>query len=90
MRKKDKDLTVISITHDIEEAFKSDRVMILNEGEIVKDGKPIDVFEDEDFIYKMRLEMPYVLKVKNDLAKKGIHIPKEIITIEELAEYLCQ
>lgn len=90
MRAKDSELTFISITHDIEEAYLSDRVMILNDGKIVKDGKPIDVFTDEDEIRSLNLDIPFVLKVKNSLKKRNIEVPSEIVTLEELADFICR
>ena len=65
------DLTFISITHDIEEAYMSDRVIILNKGEIYKDGKPDEVFKDEDEIRKIGLDIPFV-QDNQSLSKKGV------------------
>ena len=90
MKKEDKDLTFISITHDIEEAYYSDRVIILNKGKLFKDGKPEDIFSDCENLTKIGLDIPFVIKVKNSLSKKGIMIPKEINTIDELARYICK
>ncbi len=90
MKKEDKDLTFISITHDIEEAYYSDRVIILNKGKLFKDGKPEDIFSDCENLTKIGLDIPFVIKVKNSLSKKGIQIPKEINTINELARYICK
>ena len=90
MKKEDKDLTFISITHDIEEAYYSDRVIILNKGRLFKDGKPEDIFSDCENLTKIGLDIPFVIKVKNSLSKKGILIPKEINTIDELARYICK
>ena len=90
MKKEDKDLTFISITHDIEEAYYSDRVIILNKGKLFKDGKPEDIFSDCENLTKIGLDIPFVIKVKNSLSKKGIQIPKEINTIDELASYICK
>ncbi len=90
MKKEDKDLTFISITHDIEEAYYSDRVIILNKGKLFKDGKPDDIFSDSENLAKIGLDIPFVIKVKNSLSEKGVQIPKEINTIDELARYICK
>ena len=84
------DLTFISITHDIEEAYMSDRVIILNKGEIYKDGKPEEVFKNEEEIKNIGLDIPFVLKVKNSISSKTLQIPDEIKNIEELSEFLCK
>lgn len=89
MRKENPELTFISITHDIEEAYLSDRVIILNDGEIFLEGKPENVFEDESKILSIGLDIPFVLKLKNKLAKKGVIVPKDIRTIDGLSEFLC-
>ena len=89
MKKEDPSLTFISITHDIEEAYLADRVIILNNGEIIDEGKPEDVFLDEEKITRIGLDIPFVLKVKNALKEKGIEIDKSIKTLEELSSYLC-
>lgn len=89
MRKEDPELTFISITHDIEEAYLSDRVIILNSGEIFEEGKPEEIFEDENKLKSIGLDIPFVLKVKNRLKEKGIEVSKSIRTIEELSDFLC-
>ena len=90
MKKEDKDLTFISITHDIEEAYYSDRVIILNKGKLFKDGKPEEIFSDSESLTKIGLDIPFVIKVKNSLNENGISIPNEINSIEELARYICK
>lgn len=90
MKKEDKDLTFISITHDIEEAYNSDRVIILNKGKLYKDGKPEDIFKDSSSLTKIGLDIPFVIKVKNKLKEKGIDVPVEINSIYGLAEYVCK
>ena len=89
MKKENPDLTVISITHDIEEAYLSDRVIVLNEGKIYKNNIPSKVFENEEEMKKINLDIPFVLKIKNKLKTKGIEIDENIKTIEELAKYIC-
>lgn len=90
MKKEDKDLTIVSITHDMEEAYLSDRVIVINDKTIYKDDTPENVFKDEDTLIKMGLDIPFVLKVKNKLIEKGIKIDENIKTIEDLGGYLCK
>lgn len=89
MKKDDPELTFISITHDIEEAYLSDRVIILNDGKIFKEGTPNEVFKNEEEIKSIGLDIPFVLKVKNSLKEKGIDVPESINSIEGLAEFIC-
>ncbi len=90
MKKEDKDLTIVSITHDMEEAYLSDRVIVINDKTIFKDDTPENVFKDENSLISMGLDIPFVLKVKNKLNEKGIKIDENIKTIKELGGYLCK
>ena len=74
MRKENPNLTVISITHDVEEAFKSDRIIVLNEGSIAFDESPLELLKHKDELNKIGLDVPFMetLKVKlneNKLSK---------------------
>lgn len=89
MKKEDKDLTFVSITHDIEEAYNSDRVIILNQGELYMDGDPEEVFKEKDKLLSIGLDIPFILKIKSALKEKGIFVPKEIKDIKSLARYIC-
>lgn len=90
MKEEDKELTFISITHDIEECFLSDRVLILNEGKVYKNDSPFKVFENEEEIKKIGLDIPFILKLKKELKKEGIELDKNYKSIEELAKDICQ
>lgn len=90
MKKEDKDLTFISITHDVEECFLSDRVIILNEGKIFKNDSPFKVFENEEDIKNIGLDIPFIMKLKKALKKENIEIDKDFNSLEELAKYICQ
>ena len=90
MKEKDPELTFISITHDIEEAYLSDYCIILNKGSIFKEGKPLEIFKNETEFEEIGLGVPFVLKVKNALKQKNIIVPDEFKTIEELSTYLCK
>lgn len=89
LKKENPELTIISITHDIEEAFNSDEVVILNDGEIYAQGKPFDVFKDIDSIKRIGLDLPFVMKIEKALQKQGIMI-EHCQTVEELVARLCQ
>ena len=89
MKKEDPELTIISITHDIEEAYISDRVIVLNNGNIIKNDTPSVVFSSKDEIESLGFELPFVLKVKESLKDK-VKIDDSINNIEDLAKILCQ
>jgi len=86
---KDKRLTVISITHDIEEVAQSDNVIVVNKGQIALVGTPKEVFRNEKLMESMQLDIPFVYKVRNALKKKGIRISDEL-DMERVAEEICR
>jgi len=89
MRAENPGLTIVSITHDIEEAFDSDEVIVLNEGEIVMRGTPADVFSRKEELLKVELDLPFVYKMRNALVKEGYDV-KDMTTVEGLVAYLCR
>lgn len=89
MKAENPKLTIISITHDIDEAYNSDEVIILNEGELFLKGKPEEVFKNEEKLKEINLDLPFLSKLKNSLNKVGIDT-KRCHTMEELVNKLCQ
>ena len=86
---KDKRLTVISITHDIEEVAQSDNVIVVNKGKVALVGTPKEVFRNEKLMESMQLDIPFVYKVRNALRKKGIRVSDEL-DMERMAEEVCR
>jgi energy-coupling factor transport system ATP-binding protein len=66
--------TIISITHDMEEVINADKVIIMNKGEVLKTGKPTDVFENEDFLRNVCLDIPFGLQLSKHLIENNIKI----------------
>ena len=83
------DITIISITHDIEEALNSDYVIVMNQGKIYKAGKPSEVFSDTNGLLKIGLDIPFTYKIKEELKQYGIKVG-EYKDIEGLVEALWQ
>lgn len=88
--KKEKNLTVISITHDIDEAKMADNVIVLNDGKILAQGTPTEIFSKTEMLQEIGLDIPFVQKLINKLNEVGISVPKNIKTKDELKQYLCQ
>ncbi|BBH27452.1 MAG: energy-coupling factor transporter ATPase [Intestinibaculum porci] len=86
---KEEGMTILSITHDIEEAAKSDNVVLLNDGHIVNQGKPEDVLCDVKQIASLQLDVPFAYKISSVLKKQGFHIDPTI-NQEKLVKALCQ
>ena len=85
MKKDNPDLTIISITHDVEEAYLSDEVIVLNQGEVAFKGKPNEVFANRNALASLKLEMPFVLDLKDRLKELPINGCENI---EQLVEVL--
>ena len=88
--KKEKNLTVISITHDIDEANMADDVIVLNDGKILAQGTPTEIFSKTEMLQEIGLDIPFVQNKINKLNEVGISVPKNIKTKDELKQYLCQ
>ena len=83
-------ITVILITHFMDEAVRADRVIIMHEGRILLDGTPQEVFEQEELIRSVNLDVPLMVEMGAKLRKAGINVPKDIITEEKMVEFICQ
>ena len=86
---KESKITIISITHDIEEVSHSDHVIVMDGGHVVMDGKPDDILRKEDELIRLRLDIPFALKFTKALRSNGIDI-KDCTTMEKVVEEVCQ
>ena len=87
-REENPDLTVLNITHELEDASVADRVIVLNAGKVVLDGTPFEVFSHVEELKGMRLDIPFVQKLKQSLSVRGISL-SEINSDEDLLNALC-
>ena len=87
--RKENNTTIISITHDIEEVTKSDFVIVMNDGKIACSGTPSEVLVQEKLLVDMKLDIPFSLKLKNELAKEKINV-NPVLTIEGMVVELCR
>ncbi|MBG9989435.1 energy-coupling factor ABC transporter ATP-binding protein [Aerococcaceae bacterium DSM 111176] len=84
------DLTVISITHDIEEAARADRIMVLKDGEIQDIAVPEAVFSIGEGLIQMGLDLPFAEKLQANLKGLGVEVPDKYLTEEELVQWISQ
>lgn len=82
-------ITIISITHDIEEMVSSDHVIVMKAGKVVMDGTPAEVLNNEEELIKMQLDIPFSLKFVNEMKKQGIVLKREI-QMEKVVDELCR
>lgn len=88
--KKEFDLTVISITHDIDEASYADRIIVMNQGEIVKRDTPETIFALGEELVAMGLDVPFAQKLKEALLQRGVDVPESYLNEEALFEWLIK
>lgn len=90
MKQKNKDLTIISITHDIEEAYQSDYILVMSKGNIILQGSKDEVFKDKDILKNACLSIPFLQEFKQELKDNGINGIDHIDSIEGMVDFLCQ
>lgn len=83
-------ITIILITHYMEEVVDADHVIVMDHGHIVMQGTPKEIFSRVDELKKYRLDVPQVTMLADELRKRGVDIPEGILRKEELVEALCQ
>ena len=81
-------VTVILITHYMEEIIHADRVFVMDSGRIAMEGTPRQIFSQVEKLQELRLDVPQVTLLAHELQKRGIALPNGILTIEELADRL--
>ena len=87
---KQENITVVLITHYMEEVIDADLIIVMAEGNVVMDGTPKQIFSKVDQLKKYRLDVPQVTELAYELKKEGIPLEDGILTIEELVNALCQ
>lgn len=85
-----KQVTVILITHYMEEVVNADKVFVMDQGKVVMQGTPREVFSRVDELKSYRLDVPQVTLLAYELKQAGVKIPAGILTTEELVNALCQ
>lgn len=80
--------TIILITHYMDEAVEADRILVMEQGEIVMEGTPKEVFKQVDRVKELGLDVPQVTELVYELRKEGIDLKEDILSIEELVELL--
>ena len=83
-------ITVILITHNMDEAVLADKVFVMDKGKIVMEGTPREIFSNVEKLKEIRLDVPDVTEMAYLLSKAGLPIRKDILTREELVNELCR
>lgn len=83
-------ITMILITHYMDEAVRADKVYVIDDGEMVMQGTPKEIFSQVEELQKYGLDVPQVTEVSYLLRKEGIDLPADILTVEEMVGAICQ
>lgn len=83
-------VTVILITHYMEEVVNADKVIVMDGGKVVMEGTPRDIFSQVEKLKEYRLDVPQATLLAYELRKKGLAVPEGILTIEELTDSIIQ
>ena len=86
---KSEGITVILITHFMEEAVEADRVVVMDGGKIVLEGTPAEVFSETEAVRSLGLEPPPAVEIRELLQSARIPVPDSVLTVGELARFLC-
>lgn len=87
---KNNGISVVMITQYMEEVIDADRVAVMSGGELILEGTPKEVFAQQELLNKHRLDVPVMQQLANRLNERGANLPKEILSVEEMAQAICQ
>lgn len=87
---KDNNITIVLITHFMEEAVEADRIIVMDEGKVQMQGNPREIFTNVEKMKKIGLDVPQMTELAYELKKSGIKMHTNILTINEMVEELCQ
>jgi len=87
---KEENITIIHITHFMEEAVNADYIYVMEEGQLVMQGTPKDVFSNVEKLQNLGLDVPPMTLLAYELRKNNINVDEKILTIEEMMDNLCQ
>lgn len=82
-------LAVVHITHYMDEAVNADRVLVMEHGRIMLEGKPREVFAQVEDLKKLRMDVPQMTELASLLRQGGLSVPMDILTVEEMVKCLC-
>ena len=83
-------ITIVFITHFMEEAVSADRIYVMDEGKVIVEGTPRQVFKNVEVMKNLGLDVPQMTELAYELKKSGVNIKSDILTIDEMVDELCQ
>ncbi|WP_280772156.1 energy-coupling factor transporter ATPase [Salipaludibacillus daqingensis] len=88
--RKEENITIITITHDVTEAMLADRIIVLHEGSMAYEGTPDEILSDENALRKVGLRAPFIVQMANELKRQQVPLPNGVLSHEELVTSLCK
>ncbi|MCJ0538797.1 energy-coupling factor ABC transporter ATP-binding protein [Enterococcus cecorum] len=86
--KEENNLTVLSITHDIDEAANANRIFVMKKGELIQEGTPEEIFSQDEKLIELGLDLPFPERLKSALKARGVDVPEEYMTEEGMVDWL--
>lgn len=86
--KEENNLTVLSITHDIDEAANANRIFVMKKGKLIQEGTPEEIFSQGEKLIELGLDLPFPERLKSALKARGVDVPKEYMTEEGMVDWL--
>lgn len=83
-------ITIVLITHFMEEAAEADRIIVMDKGKLIMEGTPREIFSKVEVMKSIGLDVPQMTELAYDLIKSGINVDQQILTIDEMVNALCQ
>jgi energy-coupling factor transport system ATP-binding protein len=87
---KNNGITIVYITHFMEEAVAADKIFVMDSGKVIVEGKPREVFQNVEIMKNLGLDVPQMTELAYELNKSGVNIKSDILTIDEMVRELCQ
>lgn len=86
----EKDMTILHVTHFMDELVDADRIIVMDNGKIVMEGKPKEIFSQVEKLKEIGLDVPPMTALSHELREIGFDLPEDLLTVEETAEAICQ
>ena len=83
-------MTIVHITHYMDEIVDCDRVIVMEQGKIAMEGKPRDIFSQVEKLKGLRMDVPQITELAYELSREGISIDSDVLTVDEMVDKLCQ
>ena len=87
---REKGITVVLITHHMDEAARADRLVVMDHGKVIADGAPKEVFQEVDKLTKVGLTVPETVGLLYELRQAGVDVPLDALSVEECAQAICK